>query len=81
MYYSKVNGPWHLRDDNSLIVEKIVEKTGKCNQYEFLQVLRKSSWTTFKIIFGTLSALGACHVTIIGGVVYKKSMIFELFLE
>ena len=30
-----------------------------------------------KTIFETLSAFGACHVTIIGGVVYTK--IFETF--
>ena len=36
-------------------------------------------WTTFETIFGALSALGACHMTIIGGVVYKKSMIFGVF--
>ena len=45
----------------------------------FLQVLSKSSWTNSKLIFKTLSALGACHVTIIGGIVYKRSMIFEVF--
>ena len=33
----------------------------------------------FKTIFETLSALGACHVTIIEGVVYKKFMICEVF--
>ena len=49
------------------------------NQYNFLQVLPKSSWTIFKTIFETLSALEACHVTIIGGVVYEKSIIFEVF--
>ena len=42
-------------------------------------MLQKSSWGTFKTIFETLSALGACHVTIIGGVVYKNSMIFKVF--
>ena len=47
----------------------------------FLQVLPKSSWTTSKSIFETFSALGACHVTIIGGMVYKRSMIFEVFWE
>ena len=51
----------------------------KCNHYEFLLVLPKSSWETFKTIFEALSALGACHVTIIGRVVYKKSMIFKVF--
>ena len=60
-----------------LFIEKLV-KNGKCYQYEFWQVLSKSSWTTFKTIFETLSAVGACHVTIIGGVVYKKSMIFKV---
>ena len=32
-----------------------------------------------KTIFKTLAALGACHVTIIGGMVYRKSMIFKVF--
>ena len=62
-----------------LTEKKIVKKNGKCNQDDFLLVLLKSSWTTFKTIFETLSALGACHVTIIGGVVYKKFMIFKVF--
>ena len=39
----------------------------------------KSSLTTFEIIFETVSALSAFQVTIIGGVVYKKSMIFKVF--
>ena len=38
-------------------------------------------WTTFKTIFETVLALGTCHVTIIEGVVYKKSMIFEFSCE
>ena len=59
--------------------KKIRKKTGKFNQDDFLLVLQKSSWTTFKTIFKALSALGACHVTINGGVVYKKSMIFKVF--
>ena len=41
-----------------LTEKKIVKKNGKCNQDDFLLVLLKSSWTTFKIIFETLSALG-----------------------
>ena len=56
-----------------------MKKNGKCNQDDFSQVLLKSSWTTFKTIFETLSALGACHVTITGGVVNKKSTIFKVF--
>ena len=62
-----------------LTEKKFEIKNGKCNQNDFLLVLSKSSWTTFKIIFEALSALGACHVTIIGGVVYKKSVIFKVF--
>ena len=55
---------------------KIREKIGKCNQYEFMQVLSESSWTTFKTISKTLPALGACHMIIIRGLVYTKFMIF-----
>ena len=58
--------------------KKIVKKNGKCNQDDFL-VLPKASRTTFKKNFETLSDLGACHMTIIEGVVYKKSMIFKVF--
>ena len=60
---------------NPLTEKKFVKKNGKCNKDDFLQVLLKSSWTTFKTTFEALSALG----TIIGGVVYKKSMIFKVF--
>ena len=38
--------------------KKIVKKNGKCNQDDFLLVLLKFSWTTFKTIFETLLALG-----------------------
>ena len=38
--------------------KKIREKNGKCNQDDFLLVSLKSSWTTFKTIFETLSASG-----------------------
>ena len=61
------------------IVEKIVKKTNsKRNQYDFSQVLSKFSETIFRTILETFSAY---HVTIIRGVVYKKSMIFEVFWE
>ena len=43
-----------------------------------MQVLTKASWTTFEFR-NFLSALRFCHVTIIWGVVYKESMIFEVF--
>jgi len=56
-----------------------VKENGKCNQYDFLLDLPKSSWETFETIFETLLAMGFCHVTIIGGVVYKKFMIFKVF--
>ena len=43
-------------------------------------MLPKSSWETFKTIFETLSALGACHVTINGGW-YIRNQWFSRFLE
>ena len=60
---------------------KIRGKNSKSNQYDLLQVLSNSSWTTLETIFKSLSALGACNLTIIGGMVYKKSTIFEVFWE
>ena len=63
-----------------LIVKKFVKKLQMQSTW-FLQVLPKSSWVTIKTIFETLWPLGTCHVTIIGGVVYKKSRIFEVFWE
>ena len=60
-----------------LNIEKFVKKqTGKSNQYDIFKVLSKYSWITFQTIFETLSSLEACHVTITGGVVYKKSTMF-----
>ena len=45
----------------------------------------QSRWfftNAIKILLGNFWAgLEACHVTITGGVVYKKSMIFEVFWE
>ena len=34
------------------------EKKGKCNQNDFLQVIAKYSWTTFKTIFETWGLWG-----------------------
>ena len=54
------------------IVDKFMKKLqmqSKC--YETGKLLKQFS--------KLLSALGGCHVTIIGGVVYMKSMIFEGF--
>ena len=62
------------------LIVKNSGKNGKCNQYELLQALPKSYCATFKTIFETLAALGACHVTIIGGVVYKNPW-FSRFFE
>ena len=59
--------------------KKIREKKANVIMMIFLQVLPKSSCTTLKTIFETLSVLQAYYVTIIGGVVYKKSMIFKVF--
>ena len=50
-------------------------KRNKCNQ-----VLPKSFWKTFKTIFEALSAVGACHLTIIVGW-YTRSLWFSRFLE
>ena len=59
--------------------KKIRGKERQMQSIWFFLVLPKSSWTTFKTIFETLSALGACHLTIIEGVVNEKSMIFKVF--
>ena len=58
-----------------LIIKNSWQKLGKCNQYEFLQVYWKYFGKFLKQFSKLLSALGACHVTIIGGAVYTKSMI------
>ena len=55
-----------------------MKKTTNTINMVFASVI-KSSWATLKTIFETVSALGVCHVTTIGGMVYKKSMIFEVF--
>ena len=57
---------------------KICEENGKCNQYDFLQVLSKSSWTTFKTIFETLSAHEACHSTNCHRTNYWRACIQEI---
>ena len=55
------------------------EKDRQMQSRWFFTSVTKFSWATFKTIFEILSALVACHVIIIGGVVYKKSMIFKVF--
>ena len=74
-YCFLTSGGWYNPPDR----KKIRKKNSKCNQYDLLLVLSKSSLTTFKTIFETLSVLEACQMTIIGGVVYKKSINFEVF--
>ena len=66
-------GGWNI----PLTVEKL--KDWQIQSIWFLQVLSKSYWTAFTTIFETLSALEVSHVTISGGTVYKRSMIFEVF--
>ena len=58
--------------------KKFVKKTANAINMIFYKCYQ-NPLTTFKTICETLSALGACHVTIMGGVVYKKPMIFEVF--
>ena len=55
-----------------------MKKTANAIMMIFISVT-KILLEIFKIIFETLSALGACHVTITGGMVYKKSMIVKVF--
>ena len=57
-----------------LIVKKILKKR-QMQSIRFFTSVTKIFWETFKTTFETLSVLGGCHVTIIGGVVYKKSLI------
>ena len=61
-------------------LRKTREKNGKCNQYDILQVLSKSSWITFKTILKTLSALGACYVTIIWKICSFWEYLCEFFI-
>ena len=54
-----------------------VEKSWKKRQIQsisFFASISESSCATSRTIFETISALGVCHVTIIRGVIYKKSM-------
>ena len=62
--YSGINGWQHLGVVHHPNRKKN-RKKGKCNQYDFLQVLPKFSCITFKTILKTLSALRNCPVTII----------------
>ena len=60
-----------------LIVEKFASKTANAINMIFA-INIKILWTTVEIIFETLSAKGF-HVTIIRGIVYNNSVIFEVF--
>ena len=62
-----------------LIVEEFVKKTSNAINGMFYKCYQNPLGQIKKKKFKTLSALGACHVTIIGGVVYKKLMIFKVF--
>ena len=66
MYADKIWGFCSILTVNSILgggtnppsIRKIREKNDKCNKYNFLKVLSKSksSWTTFKKNFETLSS-------------------------
>ena len=88
MSYSPLNSWWYKNcltvnsiwgsGTTPLTEKKFVKKNSKCNLDDFLLVLPKSYWTTFKTISKLYQLWGACHVTIIGGVAYKKSIIFKV---
>ena len=46
-----------------------------------IKVLSKFSWATVKTVFKPLSALGAFHMTIIGGVLCTKKTWFSIFFN
>ena len=71
-----VNGIWE-RWYHPANCEKIREKISKCNQYDFLHVLLKSSWTTFKTIFETLSAPGPVTWPLLEGWYARNPWFFE----
>ena len=50
-----------------------------CNQYNFVKCDHNRLGQLLKQFSKLLSGLGACTVIIIGRVVYKKSMIIEIF--
>ena len=58
--------------------KKFVKKTANGIKKIFYKCYQNPLWQVLKQ-FSKLSALGACYVTIIGGVVYKKFMIFKVF--
>ena len=60
------------------IIEKFVKKW-QMQSIGFLASVIKILLGNFKNSYRTLISSGSCHVTIIGGVVYKKSMMFTFF--
>ena len=70
------SGGWHHTPNR----RKICEKIGKCNQYDFLQVLSKSSWTSFKSIFEILSPAGSVTWSLLEGW-YTRDQWFSKFLR
>ena len=67
-----VNGIWRGVTSPPLIVKKSCNKQQNQSTYIFASVIKSSL-----AIFETLSALGACYVTIIGRMVDKKSTIYK----
>ena len=75
-----VNSIWGNGTTPPLTEKKFVKKNGKYNQDNFLKVSSKSSWTAFKTIFETLSALGPVTWPLLEGWYTWKSR-FSRFFE
>ena len=56
-------------------------KMGKSDEFDFCKPYQESLSELFVLYFQLLSALGACQVTIVGGVVDKKLRFSMIFLK
>ena len=73
---------WHLGDGTTPLIVKKFAKTPPANAVNAIFCeCYQNPLRQLPNNFETLSALGACQKTIIGGVVHKKSMILIFFLE
>ena len=68
-------------DPPFLIIETFIGKNGekKSDGYYSLQLLLKLPKVIFQFIFETLTALGVCHLTIVGEVANKKNTMLKVF--
>ena len=90
MSYSPLNSWWYKNcltvnsiwgsGTTPLTEKKFVKKNSKCNLDDFLLVLPKSYWTTFKTIFEALSARGPVTWPSLEGW-YTRNPWFSRFLE